>query len=428
MPNQREPAQMEWIPRWMSPYYDTTSTYRLIWESIFPVPAYQMKAGSFDYTLFSWYGGVSCPRQGYVAKYTSTKQNLPPIILTINDVGVEVSVKIADTIGTFLSEWSSPIAFWDGHLVHFRNIEMHTVSIASSGGIVDLSSEQAIHPMIPDSPLIVLKNGEVDSSFIDATSILYNPSLKQLNVGVSGTFNISYLSTQLKSRILSGEDYITIGGLQVDIVAEDLPNIWDDCARLLGTWRRPDQDNLSLKVVCQHLAVAKTPAQRISAVLEQSWATIWSTGISNTLSLEGSGAVEVAVFGEQRRREVTESPTRDSGDLLLSQSPTRYVQLFHERKPVDPDLFTLTGSRIILDSSRILSGPDSRTIAHYVVDNYSETKSGSFVTQLQNKGFGLRSVLVLFSRNVQVEAVTKTDIDFRWNKQNGVRRGSATFD
>ena len=267
----------------------------------------------------SFFGPVGQPRQTYVGRYLQSTSVLPRVVFASTHTGCASGfIRLAEDWSELLFEKDRPIALRTRNVLHLRNLAQVTFRITASNGTLDLNPYFPVDPPIEDTLFVVIDKWR-RRFYIDPGDRRYYSGY--IDLGLDGTFDVSWLSKSLHNQILAGTSYILVDGRRTDVVTNDVPNSWDEYALRLGATRQPGQTNVSLKKVCQHLTVSDRPEVRLSALLGTSISQYWPAVASGSLDLTSYGAVSATVQGIPRRQVVRESPIREGSNLHTTKIP-----------------------------------------------------------------------------------------------------------
>lgn len=418
----------DWAPRWLEPYYSDDSLFKKWYNVAVVSPRFALKDIG-EYIVPKFYGPVSTPRLGWVAKYTFPKYHIPEIVLVTTDTNaVSGSVFQTRNTGTFLFERLVPIALYDlenSGTVRLRNLASVRFTNIPGQGRIELGYLFDDHPILEDS-ILTLIDPWGDTYFYDLTDERFDG--RGIYIEKGGLFTVQYISKKLIGQLLNGTSYITIDGEKVQLAPYDVHNVWDETAWIEGTDRRVNETNRSLKLRCQQLPFLSKSVDRISSQLGQSLYSFWDTHFTS-LNLQASGATSVSIIDQPQVTYFREVPNKEGGVFRLTHTPSGYVQLFYGNKSVSTDSYAVSGNLIIpVDSDRLTQAMTGTLEAHYTSNRFYTTESGDFITYLNTIEMERNLLTVIVSKNVKVSSSTKKINEWRWNQDYGVDSGEATFD
>lgn len=419
---------MNWVPRWMEAYYTTDSLLKKLYFLGIYYSNDLMKSLLYDKLIPTYYGNTGGDRYTYIAKYDYPKNFIPSI--SLYSTGGSSIVREADSIGTLLYELKTPSYFKGETHLYFKNLDIRSVAVSALSGFIDLTTAFSQESIDEDSPLVI-ENQWGDCFYIDQSSISYVPASAYLQVPYNGGYTVYYRSSARRTQLLNGDDYITIENERVPIKLVYHKNSWDYFAEMYSLRRNKWETNTDLKQRCQHSTIAQKANQRIAAALAQSIGFYWRpSDTTNTVNLSGYNDValqEYPVF----KYTIKEVPTLVGSSYFLSKPSTGHVQLLLNGKTIDTNLYTVTGSLIILDSELYRESLDNRLSVSYKTQSFS---IDDFIDaqQVFGKQFEEDKLYpgILIRDTVVVEDTVRKvkPTEWKWNKIPTGLSGLADFD
>lgn len=422
-------STFDWAPRWMEPYYDTTSILRKLYNLAIINPQESIKDIGNTYVTPKFYGTISSTRLIWRAKYNKTTNHIPAISIVISDANaVSGSIRLVETYGQFLYERFYPVAYYDSvrtNTLLLKNISLVRIGNVAGQGRIELGYIFDLYPILEDS-LITLIDPWGDTYYYDQNDPRFDG--RGIYVEKGGYFSVQYTSKTFVNQFIAGTAYITIDGERVFVTPVDARNTWDEYGDLLGITRSPRETNKSLKFRAQQLSFLEDPEARISAIFGQSKYVFWDTHISS-VNIATTGATSATFIDTPQYIYITEQPEKDGNYFRLSYVPDSYVQLFIGNKSVINTTYSVSGGWIVpLDSDTLDNLSPGTVTAQYITKQFSFTESGNFITDFSTENIRRDLVTVILGRNIKIEAIPKKINEWRWNKENGVISGEAIFD
>ena len=418
---------MDWIPRWMNPNYDETSTMRKLWYAGFPERIREMHDSIDDKFYPSFYGRTSQPRQVYVAKFTQSITLLPRVILvTDHPYASSGYVRISDTYENFLFDEIRPIAIRNNDFaLHLRGLSQVYRTVVAASGILDLTAGLAADPPYADT-VFVLVDAYNRKILIDSADSRYADS--NINIGVSGTFKVYWQSQALHAKLMNGSAYILVDGREVPLTVSDIQNTWDEYALYVGRKRKYGETNVSVKRYCQQLSIPGTINNNIASNLGFGETTWWPSIASGTIDLTSLSATDLTVWDTPKKIFITENPAKDGLTYKLRYVPQGTVCVYIDGRHITPDHYQLSSNSLLPRGSIFVGVEPSQIVVKYQLDAYTTTKVGDSITTVQANTLGPKVPLILTSSKVKTLSVSKRVEDWRWNFFIPLLKGAAEFD
>jgi len=418
---------VDWIPRWMNPWYDTTSDFRKLYYLGICQPLKEIERVITNDTYPDFWGSTGQARITYTAKYSTNLTHLPTDFL-YNFVGVDPPVLVPkDSYGSMMVELVSPCYYFADGMLVLKNLSMSkTPLVITVSGYLDLSEPFSLHPPIPDTYYIV-RNAYGDDLYIDPTDTRLYGSKIYLNLG--GHYEVYYLAQDIHDNLVSGVDYISISSTEkLDLFVTYVPNVWDRYGEMLGVHRIYGENNIAYKERIRQLAFLKRPEQRISARMGQSTLASWDMATTYTFPVTGVGYVSV-IDPLIPFQYIQESPVKIGTNFLLTFIPSGYVQLYYKGLSVQTDSYVVSGSLIMPNSINIQNADASSLVAYYKIVNYTTSSTGGYLNTLVNNS-PTKASLIIYSKSVTMSSTTKKIKNWYWDKETSVNntlKGLSSF-
>lgn len=369
-----------------------------------------------------FYRGVSMDAYVYAAITPINPLSIP--VLTFVKSGVVLPIKRADTKSAFLYEKIEPVYFQDQNQLLFKNLDVEYFSTSlGTSYTFDLSS---IASYIQEDTFFAVKNSYADIHYIDySSSVFTSTGLKVYQD--QGYFLIYYKNTDSRTRLLAGQDYITVDGKIVSLYETHVRNLWDEYAWLMGIKRNLHESNSRLKKRCQQLSYLADESARISAALHRTAHFYWGTGSSITFTASTWNRVYIPDL--KPKFKYIETLYKDGNQFVFKAPPTASsLQVWNRGRALDSTEYTLSGSYLTLNPTGLLTSPkDIR--AFYAGTFYSYNYNSSGYIQSITPYNSVNYLLLGFtSSGATVTNSTKRIKEWRWNTETGLLVGTAYFD
>jgi len=417
---------MNWVPRWCNAYYSTDSILRKIYFLglyYYTDLMKQVLKGSFTP---NFYGEVGTDRYLFIAKYHYPQTYIPHITLQVTGNAASTIVKAVDSMSSLFYELTSPVYYRGSDLLYFKNLDIRSVAVTATSGIINLTTIIAQEALEPDSPIII-ENSWGDQRYIDQTNSSYSAVSGTIRVPYDGTYTVYYRSNIRLNSLLNSISYIRIDGEIISIYQHYVDNVWDYFADYLALFRNKSETNNQLKTRSQHMTVASRPNQRIAAALGLAVSITWYT---SGATINTSGYNDWQFQGFTRSFYVREVPIKDGNNFILTYAPTGYVQVFLDGNKINESAYTVSGSYLIAGSTLLEQASEGNIEVSYKHQRMRERHypENENLTAIEADGLLYRGILI--KDDILVKNVTRRieDQEWRWNKEQGLLNGSADFD
>lgn len=416
---------MNWVPRWFEAYYNTDSILRKWYFLGLYYYSDLMKEIIRDQIVPHFFGQIWEDRYLLVAHYHYPLTYIPHVSVFTSGNAASATVRCTDSSGSMLYEFTDPVYYRGDTNLYLKNLDVRSVSACAISGAINLTTFFSQEAIDDDSPIFI-ENQYGDFSFIDQFSTRYIPASSIVLVPYDGLYTIYYRSVPRLESFITGNSYITIDGLAVDVHVHYTDNIWDNFAQLENLTRNKFESNRRLKARCQFMTIAKFPNQRIAASLGQAVGINWYTSGS---AVSGSSFNDWQFQGYTSRFYFTETPIKSGNNYVLSYPPTGYVQAFLNGNLICDDSFTVSGSYIISNTpllAQSTAGNLSVTYKTQVMRDREYPETGNIVAILPD---GLQYRGILIKDSVFVTNTTKriNSNEWLWNSNLGLLGGLAGF-
>lgn len=417
---------MNWVPRWFEAYYNTDSILRkLYFLGIYYYPQILKQVVRTNFSA-DFYGEVGQDRYTFIAQYHYPNNYIPNITLHTSGGAASSVVEYRETLGSLLYEWTTPVYFRSNDLLHFKNLDVHSVAVSSSSGLINLNSALSQYALDVDSPIIV-KNYWGDIKYYTQSDINVSLASGTIFVQYEGSYTVYYRSSTINSALVSGTSYIKIDGETIPIKLQYLENAWDLVGNSMLLKRNKHESNSAYKIRIQHSSIAQYPNQKIAAALGKTVGITWYTsgGTVNT-----SGYNDWIFQDYYRALQLTEVLTKVGSTFVFSFQPSGSVYIELNGKKVSEDSYTVSGSYLICNSDLFRSATEGELTAAYThrrmpTRNYPEIGNLNPST-IDGKLY--RGILVKDEILVRNVAKKIKDKEWKWNADLGLLNGLADFD
>lgn len=423
---------VDWLPSWMDPYYQASSSLRLLYHSALNYQSNLLLEFAQNNLQGSFFGIEGQPRQCWIAKNVRRVPHTPQFVITTNTAySLDTSVWEADSLGSFLYEPVTPVYYRDEETdtLYLRNLSIVKFPVQTTSGYLDLSGPYSLHTKVSDSPVWIF-NAWGDLQIVDPTSARWKDSSK-IRENNEGSYLVLYSSQELTDSFTTNDSYVTLDGAQIDLISYDYPNVWDNFAHNLGLTRLEGESNTQLKRRCQQYSLSTKLENRISAILNNAILGQWDT--TQTLNFTGSGILQFESYLQQTSGQnvfddlqiITEQPKLYQEHIYLSQFPSGLVQSTYMGRYVLPSTQTITENELTATGIQV-DVPQQLNLT-YKVQLYTKNVSGDFVTTIVPQAINPQSSYFVASRNVKISNASKRIKIWRWNGKEQANLGLATF-
>ena len=412
------------LPRWVNAYYDPNSLFRKLYLHAIVAPLMDVRWNfTFRPIVPQFYLPTCYPGDLYTTDLGDIQvYEMPDFEIVCGDPWLYMKgIRFCLTIDSLLEEKEEPVWTYDSENVLFNNIDMVSFRIKSASGSVDLAPAFLVHPILPDSPIIVTDPIGM-TSVLDQSDPHITPSGK-LYVPIPGDYVIKYRSSKIRDMYASGLAWVSRNGLKRKPVPTRRRNLIDDTAALAGCSRRPLESNASLLDRARFVILSKDPYMKIAGCLGLGTLVQWT--YREPLNLAGSGVTMVQIEGYEKIAAVTASGyPGPSGTILFRIEPdqTRSTHVGYRNEVFYPSMYDLQGSTLrVLDERYKAFPPESFVVRHLrrfasVTRDASGFVSG--ISWLASQSLE-RPLFVLLSKQIAAKTLPHRPV-LAWNVEAGV--------
>jgi hypothetical protein len=417
---------MNWVPRWFEAYYNTDSVLRkLYFLGIYYYPGIMKQVVKTNFSA-KFYGEVGQDRYTFIAQYHYPNTYIPNITLHLSGSAASSIVAPRESLGSMLYEWTTPVYFKADDILHFKNLDVRSVAVTATSGIINLTTAFSQYALDVDSPIIV-KNYWGDCLYFDQSNINLSLASGTIFVPYEGSYTVYYRSSTINNSLVAGTSYIKIDGETIPIKLQYLENAWDNLGQSMLLKRNKHESNTAYKVRIQHYSVANYPNQKIAAALGKTVGITWYTS-GGTFST--SGYNDWVFQDYYRALQLTEYLTKVGSSFMFTFIPSGTVHLLLKGNKVDESSYTVSGSYLVCNSDLLRSASEGELTASYTsrrmpTRNYPETAN---LEAAIPDGRLYRGILVKDEILVKNVAKKIKEKEWKWNANLGLLNGLADFD
>jgi len=388
-------------PRWGAAYLNTSSlSYKLPIRGLFyPLKEVEQSA-YFCGPLRYW--DVSEPTSFLFLRDTATMEEGITLSTTIAEsTALNLGFKRAKSLEDlkYSKEPSYYFKAREGYFV--SNSEEITVEITSTTtGTFDISSQLLSTPPTEDSYFLIEGSG-------NQPWVRVYPDQNGLFSYKAGTFNLKYLSEDLRAEILAHTSNLQLNSVNTTPEVHLISNIWDTNVKVFGYLRCKNFSNTDLSLIHKKYCLSRKTENQIAIVLGLGLVLAWNSHTSNPLNFSTEyNSIEFpnnSLFTQSRI-----SPIESGGSYYTAQGFGYWETKDKNILDYDEADTDRIGARRIWSRNIVL-----------LKDSYDK-----IIGVRRDSGYP-RSYIGLTQTSVQIEKVTRTK-KIRWG--NPILSGEQTYE